>query len=271
MLKLDLDNIKSFIFSGGEIHVQLDTELDYLKDGCELTCHIDSPEKQIKLIMVLNALGELVENGLQFVKLIIPYLPYARQDRTCSKGQAFALKAFIRILEPYNWLVYEIEMLDVHSQVAINLLQECLPKTPIKNIELADKIGSKSFENIDFVIAPDTGAFERVTKVATKLNKVLICATKERDPSTGNITNYQIQEGILEGKRVLVIDDICDGGKTFELLGEKLKNEKVKEAHLLVSHGIFSKGFDELDKYYNSVQCINPFKLQEGKRVYSPL
>jgi phosphoribosylpyrophosphate synthetase len=49
--------------------------------------------------------------------------------------------------------------------------------------------------------------------------------------------------------RHIIVDDICDGGGTFNLLAEawKRKNPAYSKLELFVSHGIFSKGLDAID------------------------
>jgi ribose-phosphate pyrophosphokinase len=57
----------------------------------------------------------------------------------------------------------------------------------------------------------------------------------------------------VNGKTVLIIDDICDGGKTFLELGKKLKELGAKSVLLHVTHGIFSKGRDAMFPYVDVV------------------
>jgi len=68
---------------------------------------------------------------------------------------------------------------------------------------------------------------------------------KTRDQSTGHITDYKLS-GEVEGKSVLIVDDICDGGMTFKLLAEELMEAGAVHINLYVTHGIFSKGLRTL-------------------------
>ena len=69
--------------------------------------------------------------------------------------------------------------------------------------------------------------------------------------------------GPINGKRCLVIDDICVGGATFIQLGNLLKNGGAKEIALYVSHGIFSKGTDKINLYYNKIYTTNSFDFKK--------
>lgn len=59
------------------------------------------------------------------VKLIIPYLPYARQDRACNLGESFALAVFINsFFSQVNSKIDELVAYDLHSIVAIDLFRD---------------------------------------------------------------------------------------------------------------------------------------------------
>ena len=62
---------------------------------------------------------------------------------------------------------------------------------------------------------------------------------------------------LASADNLIVVDDICDGGATFISLAESIKkyNEKANW-YLIVTHGIFSKGVSELEKYYN-IMCVD--------------
>ena len=68
-------------------------------------------------------------------------------------------------------------------------------------------------------------------------------------------------------KDVVIVDDICDGGATFINIAKEVKNQyKNVDKHcqgkiyLIVTHGIFSKGFKELSKYFDGVYCTNSYQ-----------
>lgn len=79
------------------------------------------------------------------------------------------------------------------------------------------------------------------------LNKPLLVGQKSRDPATG----YLVYSGVTAAsgteetpRKVLIVDDICDGGMTFTLCAEALRKSfpSTEEVDLYVTHGIFSKG-----------------------------
>ena len=179
--------------------------------------------------------------------LDITYLPYARQDKEIRNNTTFSLNTFAKLLNSLEF--DEISILDPHSHRAIELIKnsrEYYPKQAVlKVIDL-----TKS----DVVCYPDKGA---VCKYSTKYDVQYVYGEKERDAGSGKISNYKLF-GNVEGKNVLIVDDICDGGATFILLATALLNTGAKNIALFVSHGIFSKG-------------LRPLKSAWIKRIFTPM
>jgi ribose-phosphate pyrophosphokinase len=105
-----------------------------------------------------------------------------------------------------------------------------------------------SNESYDTIIFPDKGAATRYN--VFHANKII--GNKVRDQKTGWITHYELQ-GTPKGK-CLVLDDLCDGGMTFLKLAESISCD---ELHLHVTHGLFSKGVEELLKWYDKIYTTN--------------
>jgi ribose-phosphate pyrophosphokinase len=260
-MQLFLDEIKSLKFSGGEIHVQLSEEQIKAIKAAEsvdlYTRIIKNSDDLMKTMLVGDAIYNVNRDLFESINLITPYLPYARQDRVCTEGQANSQGVLISILaRAFN----TISATDIHN-----------PKsTEFSDINVVNIM--PTYENLKglgvdcsgyfAIIAPDKGAIGRAAYYGDILQLPVVQADKVRDPSTGHIISYQISKSDLintkyrcpdsDNNHVLVVDDICDGGKTFELLGEELKNLGYY-ADLYVTHGIFSKGKDLLNKYYGKI------------------
>lgn len=179
-------------------------QLKYLLDGC--TDHI-------------------------YTHLKISYLPYARQDKDVSNFATFALYPFAHLL---NSLFFDrITVLDPHSGKANELIRKMetiQPSFSVANIFNETKM--------DLACYPDKGAFEKYTKIYDFPH---VYGEKVRNQLTGAIESYSLI-GNVEGKNVLIIDDICDGGGTFILLAKDLYRAGANNVNLFVTHGIFSKG-----------------------------
>ncbi len=81
---------------------------------------------------------------------------------------------------------------------------------------------------------------------------------KMRDVKTGNLSDFKTMESDFEGKICFIVDDIYDGGGTFVGLSALLKRHNAGKIVLIVSHGIFSKGFDLA--HIDAIYTTNSFK-----------
>lgn len=189
-------------------------------------------------------------------ELYLPYLPYARQDKATANDACFALEAFAPLLNALAFKRVIIE--DPHSFKAQQLIANC--DASFKRINETISFIVTAHE-IDLFVYPDNGANQKYSKlieIPKNLPPIpVMYGHKQRDPATGEITDYKLdvefwnrrvpEPGVWphcwEGKRALIIDDICDGGATFVKLAEILRRDfKVGYIHLYVSHGLFSKG-----------------------------
>jgi ribose-phosphate pyrophosphokinase len=245
---------ESFIFPGGEVHIKLSKNINYSKITKVIITHrIRSSADLILLIMAQSALKEY---GITDFDLIIPYFPYARQDRICDEGEAFTLKIFATLIN--NLKFQKVYVLDAHSDVGPALLNHCINLKPDQFIQ--------KIKPLDYLIVPDAGASKKADDLLRRLSQVgyeftygIIQCAKVRDPKTGKLTGFKVYEKSLLGRSGLLVDDICDGGGTFIGLAKELNKKDVGTLELYVSHGIFSKGFEELDKWFNHIYTTNSF------------
>lgn len=229
---------ESFIFSGGEPHIKINTDFDKLK-SISITHRINSFNDLGLLCMAVDGL-QRIEAKLD--KLIIPYFPAARQDRVMVKGEPLSVKVYADIINAMNFK--RVIVFDPHSEVTPALINNCEVVTNHTFIKKTmQAIGSDVL-----LISPDGGALKKIYKVSEYLGGIeVIECSKSRDVKTGNLTGFKIYADDLQGKNCLIVDDICDGGGTFIGLAEELKRKNAGKLFLAVSHGIFSKGFEALN------------------------
>ena len=89
----------------------------------------------------------------------------------------------------------------------------------------------------------------------------MITATKVRDIRTGKILHTEIPVLDQHEKiKYVIIDDICDGGRTFLELAKAIHGSRpTAEVYLVVTHGIFSQSFLELSRELKKVYSSNSY------------
>lgn len=185
--------------------------------------------------MQLAQLKHLFDSRGRECDLVLKYLPYGRQDKDVSNDTTFALHTFAKLLNALEFRA--ITIIDPHSDVALKVINRSYAVYPADELHRVIKL-----TKAEMVCYPDKGAQNKYTKI---YNYDFIYGKKVRDQATGNITNYEVV-GFCKGRRVLIVDDICDGGATFRLLARDLLTAGAKEVNLFVTHGIFSKGLKPL-------------------------
>ena len=187
--------------------------------------------------MYLAQLKELLDHYDIESTLYLPFLPYARQDKPIGNNTTFALKTFVKLLNSLSFR--KVVILDPHSDEAKSVNNH-LFHYPVARVRQTMRI-----VNADCILFPDHGAFNRYESIYDFCPDTLV-GEKARDQHTGQLTQMRIP-GIHHKyrRRVLIVDDICDGGATFSLAANTLK-PYAEDINLFVTHGIFSKGLRPL-------------------------
>ncbi len=174
----------------------------------------------------------------QIVTLYMPYLPYARQDKEIANDKTFALIPFLYLLKGLQFKT--IGMFDAHNfSMVESILDNAINIEP--EIEINDVV---KLTKANVVLFPDKGAYNRYNDLIHDPNICIVVAEKVRDQLTGEILKTELTSPVYKTDRVLIVDDLCDGGATFIKLMPLIK--QASEVSLYVSHGIFSKGVQVL-------------------------
>lgn len=260
MIKINGIELPIIKFPSGEVHIRAE---EFFKENkidvynIQVSVKFKSNDDIIALMLVDNI---LYNKGYVYT-LDIKYFPSSRQDRVQQEYESDSLTVYANIINNLK-SVDSIHILDPHSEATVKSLKlpthvDNLAITPTLTKYIIDQAASKRI----VVVSPDKGARGRALEVAEELkyfytNVDVLTADKVRDYNTGNIIGIQLLDPesitILPETVFLVVDDICDGGRTFiELiykLQEAYQNNPRKPIHvdLMVSHGFFSKGIDIL-------------------------
>lgn len=232
-------NVEIFNFPDGQPHVNIKS----IKEGeeVEVICSMTSSNKVLELLQVSNALDNIFARKKV---LTIPYLMGARYDRVMLPGDSFDLKVIANLINSCGF--EKVVLFDPHSSVSTALINNCVEVT---NKNLVTVYG---MSDDAVLICPDAGAAKKIPDYM-KWNKsfveVVFC-TKKRDLSTGDLTITVLEPEKCRGRDCVIVDDICDGGGTFIGIAKQILP---KHLTLIVSHGIFSKGFSELEKWFDDI------------------
>ncbi len=247
---------ESFIFSGGEPHVKITNPEDYRQAPVLIDVRFTSGKSPMEELMTAFVLTDAIKHLRGRCRLLLPYVPGARQDRIASgSGTGLTIKVVANMI---NAMKYDaVYVLDPHSDVTTALIENSFIIDTWQYLsQYIEKIGK-----VDGVIAPDAGASKRYERIFKFINVPVITAGKTRDFATGTLSGFTLPSLPSRGS-YLIVDDICDGGGTFIGLEEQFRNDpngKTSFLHLWTTHGIYSKGIGTMLEVFNSVGCTDSF------------
>jgi len=235
-------------FPDGEPYFKLDF-IDR-KEVYQVICRITSPAELFRIMQV----ADILDRQEVIWELQITYLMTQRNDRVIDFNEPFDLKIVANILDGFKCT--EIKILSLHSD---RLYHEIPNKIDGLDYwlfpECQELLDSKKYT----ICYPDKGAFDRYMNY----NKQVICLKKVRDlENKGKLLNMDFLEIPDQiGDKILVHDDLCDGGGTFILAASLLRQKfPGKQLDIFVFHMVNSKGIANLSVNYDNVYFTNSYK-----------
>lgn len=182
----------------------------------------ESNEEFFVLQMIVKHLKEI--GGGYPVSLFMPYCPYGQQDRRMD-GQLFSFKYFAQLLNDLQ--LDRVHFLDPHSGV----MDAAISHSKVSYIHL-----DETMRGYDLLFYPDNGAAKKYSEVYP--GRPYRFGNKKRNLDTGDILKYEViaDKTDIENKKVLIVDDLCMGGRTFQSAAQALKELGAKKIGLQITH-----------------------------------
>lgn len=195
------------------------------------------------LITIVSANQILKDAGVQNVDLLCPYVLGGRSDAKFKTNQSFGLKIVTNIINSCNFDT--VIVLDPHSAVTPALINNCRVTT------VEDWFDFTRLPKDAVLVSPDAGAYKKMVAISEKHNMQLVASNKVRGADNAPKITFV---GNVKDKECYIVDDICDGGRTFITLARALKDLGARTVGLIVTHGIFSYGLplSNVDKIFTT-------------------
>lgn len=203
-------------------------------------------------IMALAFTVDALKHQYPMAKLHLdmPYVPYARQDRICNPGEAHQLKVVAQLINGMGFTT--VTAVDAHSTVCEAVFDRFYI---VDQITVFSKL-KQDWSNV-YIVAPDQGASKKAEAFAkaVKAAGVITCA-KVREMTTGEILGLRILDNLPWNSQSLeffVLDDLCDGGRTFIEVAKSIRGFGIGKLKLAVTHGLFTKGVGVVKDFYDEI------------------
>jgi ribose-phosphate pyrophosphokinase len=254
--------VESIRFPGGEVQIKVQSPPITAGSAFRITAYLDSSEAIMELLLLTDALRRLAADAA--IALVCPYFPYARQDRVCAPGEALSVRVMADLINAQRYI--SVEIWDAHSDVTGALVERVRIVPALDFVRRLDAFNGPGQPPV--LVAPDAGAMKKVAEIAKALGVEWVRADKSRDPKTGLITGTLVYSDPVGTRDFLIVDDICDGGRTFTALARVLRPLTDGKIMLYVTHGIFSAGYEPLLKEIDVIFTANRLRsLPDDPRV----
>jgi len=261
-------------FPDGHKHIDLSDAVTLIKGNgnIQILTRIRNFDDMFILLQAVDAIREL--NIDVKLTLFCTYLIAGRYDRRMYPGDSFDLKIIAKLINDMQFR--KVIIIEPHSSVSTSLIERVEVQTPLDGI-VADYIFNSPPESKFVIFAPDLGAVKRVENLikVEKLPAEVGYLHKTRNLMTGDITGMKIMDApeVLEGKTIILFDDLCDGGRTFTEAAKIIRKDhpKIHGIVLAITHGLFSKGYAPiLENGIDFILTTDSFQNQvDNKQVIS--
>ncbi|MGI5947536.1 MAG: ribose-phosphate pyrophosphokinase [Lachnospiraceae bacterium] len=192
------------------------------------------------------------------VNVIMPFLYEGRQHKRSKRE---SLDCAMALVELINMGVSNIITFDAHDP----RVQNAIPLKGFDNFMPTYQFVKALFSHdhtlqIDkdhlMVISPDEGAMNRAVYLANNLSVDMGMFYKRRDYSKvvdgrNPIVAHEFLGTSVEGKTVLIIDDMISSGESMLDTARELKERKAKKVVVCCTFGLFTSGLEKFDEFYN--------------------
>jgi len=244
--KYSLGEVEILKFNDGELFVRILTNVR--KKTC-FFIHDSSMGAQDWTIALAEVNDALMRSSAGKINNVLPYMKYSRQDRMTGPRTPITASVIANII---SLEANRVITTDLHNPASTGAYD-----IPFDNLKAYPVIVGHLMNNYpDFlrnlvIVAPDVGSADRAKSYAKRLggSVAIVDKTRERAGVTGEMTVI----GDVEGKNVLLVDDLIDTAGTLCKAAEVLKEKGVLQIWAAATHGLFS--LDAFDKIRDS--CLD--------------
>ncbi len=226
-------------FSDGEINCQISEsvrgrDVFIIQPTCAPT-----NDNLMELLIMTDAIRR---SSAKSITAVIPYFGYARQDRKAAPRVPITAKLVANLIESAG--ITRVVTMDLHAGQIQGFFD-----IPVDNlygsIVFVEYIKKKNLKN-PIVASPDVGGVARARSMASKMGLDLVIVDKRREKA--NKSEVMNIIGDVEGKDVILVDDIIDTAGTIVQAAAALKAKGATSVMACCTHGVLSgPAFDRIE------------------------
>ncbi|ACK42064.1 MULTISPECIES: ribose-phosphate diphosphokinase [Dictyoglomus] len=230
-LGIELGEIEIRRFSDGEIYARIAKSVRGAEVYVIQSLGSKVNEYFMELLIIIDALKRASADE---VTAVIPYYAYARQDRKTKSREPISAKLIANLLTVAG--ASRVVTMDLHAgqiQGFFDIPVDNLSALPLFTRYFQDK----NLKN-PVVVSPDIGGVTRARALADRLHTPLAIIYKRRPAP--EVAEVEEIIGEVEGRDVIICDDIVTTGNTLFSAAKLLKLKGARDIYAAVTHGILT-------------------------------
>lgn len=207
------------------------------------TCSAPVNDRLMEILLFLDAFRRASAHS---ISLVIPYFPYARQDRMAHGREAISARVVASLLECQG--AARVIFFDIHNPAIQGFFN--IPVDPLSAISLLANYYRKPEYSNAAIVSPDVGRASLAGKYAGLLDLPLVIMHKRRSSPSEVKTTHIV--GDITGHRPIIVDDLIAGGSVLLQLDDLYQHGAEGKACLAITHPVLLptalKRLDEDDR-----------------------
>ncbi len=218
-------------FSDGEINIKISQSVRGKEVFIIQSTSSPTNDNLMELLIMVDALKR---SSAKSITAIVPYFGYARQDRKAEPRVPISAKLVANLIEVSG--ITRLVTIDLHASQIQGFFD-----IPVDNLYGAilfiEYIERKKFQN-PIIASPDIGGVSRARYFAEKLGFDMVIVDKRREKA--NESEVMNVIGNVQGKDIILIDDIIDTAGTMVKAASVLKKLGANSVMACCTHPVLS-------------------------------
>jgi ribose-phosphate pyrophosphokinase len=227
-------------FSDEEISVEIGENVRAADVFVVQSTSTPANENLMELLVMIDALRRASASN---ITAVLPYYGYARQDRKVAPRTPITAKLVADLIATAG--ATRVLSIDLHAGQIQGFFN--VPFDHIYGMPVLLSHMRNHFDSGVVIVSPDAGGVERARAYGKRLNASLGMIDKRRpQPNVAKVMNVI---GDVEGRDVIILDDMIDTAGTLTAAAEALKERGAKKIFAYATHPVFSgKATERIDK-----------------------
>jgi ribose-phosphate pyrophosphokinase len=216
-------------FPDSESHVEINEVVRGQDIFIIQPCSIPVNDNFMELLLFIDAFRRASAHR---INVVIPYFPYARQERMAKGREAISARIVASMIESQG--AHRVIFVDIHNPAIQGFFT--VPVDPINALPVFIEYFKKHNIENAAIVSPDVGRTSIAGKYAEKLNLPLVVMHKRRMSPTETKTTHIV--GDIKGHIPIIIDDMISSGSVLKQLDALYEQGAVGKAIFAITHPI---------------------------------